>query len=94
MFKAAVYGKRSAGCAEAAAADAEKKRSGFIQDQDRIRKNLEAAGSQTQQGQEYLKRLVALDTDIDAVSVQLDKLRADVKTAQKAYEDYLRDLRL
>jgi hypothetical protein len=80
--------------AESAVADAEKRRFFYIQEQERIRKNLEATGSQTPQGQEYLERLKSLDTQIDGVSSELDKLTANVKDAQKAYADYLANLSL
>jgi hypothetical protein len=80
--------------AETAVSDAEKRRSFLIQEQERIRKNLEATGSQTSQGQEYLGRLKSLDTQIDDLTSELEKLNAQVKSAQKAYADYLANLKL
>jgi hypothetical protein len=80
--------------AQAAVNEAESRRNGFVSEQDRIRRNLEAAGGQTQQGQEYLRRLMALDASIDSVNAELETLRANQRTAQKAYEDYLRELKL
>ena len=80
--------------AQAAVNEAESRRNSFVSEQDRIRKNLEAAGGQTQQGQEYLKRLMALDASIDSVNAELETLRTNQRTAQKAYEDYLRELNL
>jgi hypothetical protein len=80
--------------AEAAVTDAENRRSFLVYEQERVRKNLEVTGSQTQQGQEYLKRLQSLDNDIDKVAGELEKLRAEVKNAQKAYTDYLNGLNL
>ncbi|MDR2476258.1 MAG: DUF4139 domain-containing protein [Treponema sp.] len=86
--------KRAVSLAEAAVIDAENRRSFLVEEQDRIRKNLEAAGSQTQQGQEYLKRLVSLDDELDRLTPEIEKFRTGAKTAQKAYEDYLNGLRL
>jgi hypothetical protein len=86
--------RRAVSTAESAAADAEDRRTYLVSEQERIRKNLEAAGSQTQQGQEYLKRLVSLDNEIDRIRPEIEQLRSGVKTAQKAYEDYLGDLNL
>ena len=80
--------------AESAVTDAEKRRTALVSEQDRIRKNLEAAGNQTQQGQEYLKRLISLDNDIDTLEPELVRLRLNAKNAQKAYEDYLNGLTL
>jgi hypothetical protein len=80
--------------AESAVNEAEKRRAFSIQEQERIRKNLEATGGQTPQGQEYLGRLKSLDTQIDDITADLEKLTANVKNAQKAYADYLANLSL
>jgi len=80
--------------AEAAVTEAENRRSFLTHEQERIRKNIEVTGNQTQQGQEYLKRLQSIDSDIDKIAGELEKLRADVKNAQKAYTDYLSGLSL
>ncbi|MDR0456833.1 MAG: DUF4139 domain-containing protein, partial [Treponema sp.] len=80
--------------AEAAVTEADNRRSFLVYEQERIRKNIEVTGSQTQQGQEYLKRLQSLDNDIDKIIEELDKLKTEVKNAQKAYTDYLGSLNL
>ena len=80
--------------AEAAVAEAERQRAAFVSEQDRIRRNIEAAGNQSQQGQEYLRRLIQLDESIDALVPEMERLRANVRNAQQAYEDYIRNLNL
>jgi len=90
----AVELKRASDAADTAVRDIETQRSRLISDQDRIRRNLEAAGSQTQQGQEYLRRLTDLDIEIDALSPALEKAVSDSRTAQQAYENYLNGLNL
>ena len=80
--------------AETTVKDIQTQRNGLITDQDRIRRNLEAAGSQTQQGQEYLRRLVALDGEIDALASTLEKAQTGAKAAQMEYENYLNGLNL
>jgi hypothetical protein len=89
----AVNLRSSLNSAQAAVTEAERQRQGFVSEQDRIRKNLEAAGSQTQQGQEYLKRLLSLDDSIDKLDAELQTLRENARTAQKAYEDYIGSLK-
>jgi hypothetical protein len=74
--------------------DIEAQKNRLIADQDRIRRNLEAAGNQTQQGQEYLKRLVSLDSEIDALTVSLDRAINSAKTAREAWENYINGLNL
>jgi len=86
--------KKEVDSADAAVKNIEASRARLIADQDRIRRNLEAAGSTSQQGQDYLRRLVSLDSEIDALSPALDKANADLKTAQTNYENYLNSLNL
>jgi hypothetical protein len=86
--------RRDAAAAEASVTELESRRTRLVSDEERIRKNLEAAGNQTQQGQEYLKRLVSLDNEIDALAPELEKARSAAKAAQKVYEDYLNGLNL
>jgi hypothetical protein len=86
--------KKAADDAKTAQADVEERRNHRISEQDRIRRNLEAAGSQTPQGQEYLKRLVTMDGEIDMLSAAADTARKDAQDAQKTYEEYLRGLNL
>jgi hypothetical protein len=74
--------------------DLESRRTRLIADQDRARKNLEAAGSQTQQGQDYLRRMTALDEEIDALSSSVEEAARAVRAAQAAYDDYLGSLEL
>jgi len=90
----AVELKQAADAADAAVRDIEAQRSRLVSDQDRIRRNLEAAGSQTQQGQEYLRRLVALDGEIDTMTTNLQTANASAKSAQEAYVNYLNGLNL
>ena len=90
----AVELKRAADTAEANVRTIDSQRNSLIADQDRIRRNLEAVGSQSTQGQEYLRRLVALDNEIDAAAVNLEAARNNARTALTAYENYLNNLRL
>jgi len=90
----AVELKQAVDAADAAARDIETQRTRLISDQDRIRRNLEAAGSQTPQGQDYLTRLVSLDREIDELAANLSRAQAQVRTAQQAYESYINGINL
>ena len=89
----AVELRRAVDAADANVRDIEAQKNRLIADQDRIRKNLEAAG-QTQQGQEYLRRLVSLDSEIDSLTADLERASANARTARTAYENYLSSLNL
>ncbi|WP_461256939.1 DUF4139 domain-containing protein, partial [Treponema sp. R80B11-R83G3] len=93
-FSKAVELKRACDAADLSVREITERRERLVSDQDRIRKNLEAAGNQTQQGQEYLRRLVSLDGEIDAIAAELQKANLRAKTAKEAYEKYLSDLNL
>ena len=65
-----------------------------IEDQERIRANLTAAGSQTPEGKNYLAQLAALDTQISEASVDIEATRVKANAAQDEYEKYLASLEL
>jgi hypothetical protein len=90
----AVKLKAKANEAKAALADIEVKRGRLADDQDRIRRNLEAAGNQTPQGQEYLRRLAGLDAEIDALAALAEEADKNARDAQAAYEGYLSAMEL
>ncbi|MCL2231241.1 MAG: DUF4139 domain-containing protein [Treponema sp.] len=84
--------RRAIEAADASIRDVQAQRERLTTDQDRIRRNLEAAGNQTPQGQEYLRRLVALDTEIDAASASLARAQNTASNARSAYETYINGL--
>ena len=61
-------------------------------EQERTRKNLEAAGSGTQQGQSYLVRLMEQDKKIDALHKSISQAEQAMKDAQQVYNDYIHDM--
>ena len=93
-FDKAVEFKKKADDAQKAQTLLETQKRDKIAEQDRVRKNLEAAGSESQQGKDYLKRLSATDADIDALSLKIDAARASVADANAAFASYLATLTL
>jgi hypothetical protein len=90
----AVELRRTVDTADVAVREIETQRERLIADQDRIRRNLEAAGNETQQGQEFLRRLVSLDSEIDAIVSGLERARVNARAARTAFENYLNTLNL
>jgi len=70
----------------------EKETSDYERTQERIRLNLEAAGKETQQGREYLKKLTEADTAIEGIERQLVIARKKAAEARAAYETYVSSL--
>ena len=86
--------KREADAAQNALDNLQSRRNFLVSEQGRIRQNLEAAGNQSPQGQDYLKRLVQLDGDLDRLAAELEAAEQKAQGAQKAYEEYLGALKL
>jgi chromosome segregation ATPase len=72
--------------------DLQNKLTRLLAEQERTRKNLEAAGPQTQQGQNYLIRLAAQDNDIDEAHKAISSVEQAVKDAQHDYEKHISDM--
>ncbi|GHV81674.1 hypothetical protein AGMMS49991_02320 [Spirochaetia bacterium] len=85
----AVELKRKVDAAKAGLGELEAQRTRIIAEQDRIRRNLEAAGNQTPQGQDYLRRMAAQDSEIDALNGRIETANKSVQAAQGEYDEYL-----
>ncbi|MDR3192938.1 MAG: DUF4139 domain-containing protein [Treponema sp.] len=72
----------------------ENQRSRLVSEQERIRRNLEAAGNQTAQGQEYLKRMVSMDAEIDALNGRINEANGNALAARKDYDNYIAGLNI
>jgi hypothetical protein len=90
----AVALKKSADDAGAVRADAEEELVRLFVEQERVRQNLTAAGVQSPQGQDYLKKLTDLDTAIDEQNAAITTAKSAAIAAQNAYSDYLMEMEL
>jgi hypothetical protein len=63
-------------------------------DQSRIRQNLDAVGRDSSQGQQYLKRLMDSEAELDALASKTAEARRASQDAQTAYDNYLGALNL
>jgi hypothetical protein len=86
--------KRQADAAQTALGNLQNRRNFLVSEQARIRQNLEAAGSQSSQGQEYLRRMVQLDADLDGLAADLEEAEKKARETRKVYEDYIGALTL
>jgi hypothetical protein len=58
-------------------------------EQDRVRRNLDSVGRDTQQGKEYLRRMIAIDAEMDELAGKIDEAKKRVVDTKKAYVEYL-----
>ena len=61
-------------------------------EQERTRKNLEAAGSQTQQGQYYLNLLASQENEILAANSAIVEFEKVVESAKQEYDAYIQEM--
>ena len=86
--------KKKADNAALAQKDLETQMTRLTAEQDRIRRNLEAAGNQSPQGQDYLKRLAVLDGDIDSLNRRIDAAMKETENTKKIYDNYIATVNL
>ncbi|MDR2103873.1 MAG: hypothetical protein LBP42_07215 [Treponema sp.] len=86
--------KQLADEAQTALSTLENQKNRLVTEQERIRRNLEAAGSGTQQGQEYLRRLSLTDGEIDALYAAIETAEKNLLAARQTYETYLGSMEL
>jgi len=63
-------------------------------DQSRIRQNLDAVGRDSTQGQQYLKRLMDSEAELDKLATRIEEAKKGSLETQAAYENYLGGLSL
>ncbi|MDR1866905.1 MAG: hypothetical protein LBQ77_01395 [Treponema sp.] len=90
----AVALRRNVDNAKTVQATAEAYHNRMLNEQERTRKNLEAAGRDTQQGRDYLNKLAQQDKEIDVAIEDINNAQAAVKAAQTEYDDYISTLDL
>jgi hypothetical protein len=93
-LQGAVERKLAADEAATVLTDLQSQRAIQVSEQDRIRRNLEAAGAASPQGQVYLGRLTALDAEIDGLGVQGAEASLKLQAARDEYARYVAALEL
>jgi hypothetical protein len=72
----------------------EESRGDLAREQERVRQNLQAAGNQTTQGQNYLLQLTGIDDRMATLAAQIASSREALRAAQKALSDYISSMKL
>jgi len=65
-----------------------------IEEQDRIRKNIEAVGSDSTQGKEYVKKLVKIDEEIEDLNKKMRETVEKIQELRKNYSDFILSLKM
>lgn len=93
-LRKAIELKGKAEDAKKALADLEARSAELESGQSRIRSNLTAVGRDSTQGQQYLKRLMDSEAELDGLKARIEAARKASREAQSAYEAYLGSLSL
>lgn len=91
-FETAISLKHQADAEEENLKELEERRQDAFSRQDRIRKNILAAGNTSSQGKDYLKRLAEEDNAIDQLDLDIEAAKKKLEASKAAYEQYLLDL--
>ena len=62
-------------------------------EQRRARENLEATGSSTAQGKQFLDKLMRLESELDSIKTKTEGARANLDKAEKDFSDYLKTVK-
>jgi len=89
VLNRAIELRRTADEAAAAQNQLVTQRTWLISEQERTRRNLEAVGIQSPQGQEFLRRLVSLDNDIDNLTARIEAAAQETQRTRREYENFL-----
>ena len=89
-FEAIIKEREKVLAAQKALADLQNRQTELVREQERVRKNLEALGTESAEGKEFLAKLLKLENELDASKT---KLAAAADKANKAQEDFIRFVR-
>ena len=74
--------------------DLQNRRTRLAADQDRIRQNLNAVGTGSDLGKEYMQRMTVLDKEIEGLLKDEEKTANTVRSTQKEFDDYITGLKM
>jgi predicted nucleic acid-binding Zn-ribbon protein len=90
----AVELQQKAAAARQALTEVQGRKTRLTAEQDRVRQNLAAVGSETEPGRNYLKRMTDLDREIDAVNAEIAGAERLVQSTRTELEAYIAGLNL
>ena len=89
-FEAIIKEREKVLASQKVLADLQNRQTELVREQERVRKNLEALGTESAEGKEFLAKLLKLENELDASKT---KLAAAADKANKAQEDFIRFVR-
>ena len=93
-FAAIIAEKEKVTAAEKVLKDVQQRQTDTAQEQDRMRKNLEAVGAESQQGRAFLTKLLKLESDLDTLKADIVSASEQVSRAQAAFTAFVKGITL
>ncbi|MGP1490620.1 MAG: DUF4139 domain-containing protein [Treponema sp.] len=93
-FEAIIKEKEKVSSAEKTLKILQDRQSAAESEQDRVRRNLEAVGAETQQGQAFLTKLLTLETELEGLQDDIATADARVTAARQAFINFVKGVKL
>ena len=93
-FTSIITEKEKVTAAEKALKTLQDRQTEIGKEQDRVRRNLEAVGSESQQGRAFLTKLLKLETELDELKTDIADATERVNKAQQNFTAFVKDIRI
>lgn len=93
-FASIVTEKEKVTAAEKALKTLQARQTETATEQDRVRKNLEAVGSESQQGRAFLIKLLTLETELDNLKTDIAAATEQLNKAQQTFAAFVKNMRV
>ena len=93
-FASIITEKEKVTAAERALKTLQDRQTEIGKEQDRVRRNLEAVGSESQQGRAFLTKLLKLETELDELKTDIATVTERLNKAQQNFTAFVKDIRI
>ena len=93
-FASIITEKEKVTAAERALKTLQDRQTEIGKEQDRVRRNLEAVGSESQQGRAFLTKLLKLETELDELKTDITTATEQLTNAQQNFTAFVKDIRI
>ena len=92
-FEAIIKEREKVFAAQKVLADLQNRQTELVREQERVRKNLEALGTESAEGKDFLTKLLKLENELDAPKTELASAADKADKAQKDFIRFVRDIK-
>ena len=93
-FASIITEKEKVSAAEKALKTLQDRQTEIGKEQDRVRRNLEAVGSESQQGRAFLTKLLKLETELDELKTDITTATEQLTNAQQKFAAFVKNIKV